>query len=75
MALAQAILAISNLMELEVVAEGVETQAQLAFLRQHGCQIAQGWLFGRAVPAQELPGLLGTGCGVAPSASRIAAMH
>lgn len=74
-ALAQAILAVSNLMELEVVAEGVETQAQLAFLRQHGCQIAQGWLFGRAVPAQELPGLLGTGCGVAPSASRIAVMH
>ncbi|WP_167583855.1 putative bifunctional diguanylate cyclase/phosphodiesterase [Kineococcus rubinsiae] len=36
---------------LEVVAEGVEEQAQLDLLRELGCDAAQGWLFARAVPA------------------------
>ncbi len=40
------------------VAEGVETVEQFAALRALGCGYGQGWLFGRAVPAAELPALV-----------------
>ena len=43
-----------------LVAEGVETQAQLDFLRTHGCETYQGWLFSKALPALELTHLLTT---------------
>jgi EAL domain-containing protein (putative c-di-GMP-specific phosphodiesterase class I) len=36
---------------LDVVAKGVETEAQAEMLRASGCRSAQGWLFGRAMPA------------------------
>jgi signal peptidase I len=43
---------------LKVVAEGVETEEQLAFLRSHLCTLAQGYLLGRPVPADEVTPLL-----------------
>ncbi|WP_038047127.1 bifunctional diguanylate cyclase/phosphodiesterase [Thioalkalivibrio sp. ALJ24] len=52
------ILAIARTMELDVVAEGVETPAQQDFLRQRGCRRFQGFLFHRAMPAQGLEALL-----------------
>jgi EAL domain-containing protein (putative c-di-GMP-specific phosphodiesterase class I) len=38
----------------EVVAEGVETLTQAQFLRMHGCDVLQGYLYARPVPASEL---------------------
>ena len=40
-------------LQLDVVAEGVETAEQAAFLRSIGCRLAQGYLFGRAVPPED----------------------
>jgi EAL domain-containing protein (putative c-di-GMP-specific phosphodiesterase class I) len=45
-------------MGLQVTAEGVETADQETFLRAAGCNVLQGFLFARAVPADELVGTL-----------------
>ncbi len=52
-ALAAAIIALGHELGLHVVAEGVETQAQSAFLLSRGCNVQQGHLFSRAIPADE----------------------
>ena len=44
---------------LNVIAEGVETEAQLGFLRQNGCMAYQGYLFSKPVPVEEFEALLG----------------
>ena len=49
----QTIIGMADNLGLEVIAEGVETQAQRAFLEQHGCALCQGYLFGRPVPLEE----------------------
>jgi len=59
-AIARAIIALAKSLGMALIAEGVETDTQLAFLRQYGCETYQGWLFSKAVPAQELTQLLQT---------------
>lgn len=57
-AIITAILALGRAMALDVVAEGVETAAQMRFLKEHRCRLFQGYLLSRPVPAQKIPELL-----------------
>ncbi|MDF9890882.1 UNVERIFIED_ORG: EAL domain-containing protein (putative c-di-GMP-specific phosphodiesterase class I) [Pseudomonas vranovensis] len=57
-AITRAIIAMAQSLDLQVVAEGVETHEQLEFLRKQGCNEVQGYLISRPVPAQELAELL-----------------
>ncbi|MCP5152019.1 MAG: EAL domain-containing protein [Ectothiorhodospiraceae bacterium] len=57
-AIATAVLRMAESMKLSVVAEGVETEAQLAFLEQERCDEVQGYFVSRPLPAQELTELM-----------------
>jgi EAL domain-containing protein (putative c-di-GMP-specific phosphodiesterase class I)/DNA-binding NarL/FixJ family response regulator len=57
-AIVGAILALGRSLDLHVVAEGVETLAQLQVLGHHGCEVAQGFYLCRPLPAEECRGLL-----------------
>jgi diguanylate cyclase (GGDEF)-like protein len=48
----QTIIGMARNLELEIVAEGVETQAQREFLERHGCRVWQGYLFGQPQPLE-----------------------
>lgn len=55
----QTIIALAQNFSMDVIAEGVETDVQLAFLRQHGCHAFQGYLFSKPVPVEQFEALLG----------------
>lgn len=59
-AIVRTIIAMAQGLNLEVIAEGVETDIQVAYLRNYGCKNFQGYLFGKPVPIEQFEaGLLG----------------
>jgi EAL domain-containing protein (putative c-di-GMP-specific phosphodiesterase class I) len=60
-AITKAIIDMAHTLKLAVVAEGVETAAQLDFLRAHQCDQIQGFYFSNPAPVAEMEGMLGLG--------------
>jgi diguanylate cyclase (GGDEF)-like protein/PAS domain S-box-containing protein len=53
-AIVAAILALAEALDMTTIVEGIETDEQLAFLREHRCPFGQGYLLGRPIPADQL---------------------
>jgi diguanylate cyclase (GGDEF)-like protein/PAS domain S-box-containing protein len=60
-AVTKSIIGVAHSMNLTVIAEGVETEQQLNFLRRYGCNVAQGLFFSAIVPPAEITSMLVTG--------------
>ena len=58
MVLSEAIIVMAHKLGLQVIAEGIETEAQRQLLSQAGCNYGQGYLFSRPIPAEEFEQLL-----------------
>lgn len=57
-AITTAVILLGHSLKMTVIAEGVETEAELAFLKQHQCDIMQGYLFSRPEPAPVIESML-----------------
>jgi len=71
-AIAAAIIAMAHSLNLEVIAEGVETEIQLAFVREHGCDAVQGYFYSPALPGEEIKEFLRTNLELMAGAARFA---
>jgi len=60
-AIVEAIVGMARALSLDVIAEGVENEAQLSEIERLGCDYAQGHLFARALPAERVSALMGEG--------------
>ncbi len=60
-AIVDTIISMASHLDLEVIAEGVETRFELAFLEEKGCQLYQGYLFSKPVPNKQFMELLKIG--------------
>jgi EAL domain-containing protein (putative c-di-GMP-specific phosphodiesterase class I) len=60
-AIAISIITLAHSLRRRVIAEGVETEAQLAVLQRHNCDAIQGYLFARPMPAERFMELLASG--------------
>lgn len=57
-AITEAVINLARCLDMEVVAEGVESAAQESFLAGHGCHVAQGFLYSHPMPAADVPSIL-----------------
>lgn len=57
-AIVTAVVALGHALDLEVIAEGVETPVQREYLHEHDCDLMQGYIFGKPMPAEEMEQLL-----------------
>jgi EAL domain-containing protein (putative c-di-GMP-specific phosphodiesterase class I) len=60
-AIVSSIIGLAHNLRLKVIAEGVENEEQLAYLRKHGCDRVQGYYFGEPLPAEDFSELLKKG--------------
>jgi diguanylate cyclase (GGDEF)-like protein len=68
--IAIAVIAMGHSLGLRVVAEGVETEEQLDYLRRHHCDEIQGYFFSRPVPAADFEAMLRAGKRLAPASAK-----
>ena len=68
-AIVMAIIQLARSLGLRTLAEGVETPEQLAFLRQHGCQLVQGYHFSKPLPPAQLLDFVRQRSSAAPASS------
>jgi len=54
MVITEMIITLASQLNLDIVAEGVETEEQAAFLKEKGCHLMQGYLFSEAIPEKEI---------------------
>ena len=66
LAIVEAVIGLARSLGMDVVAEGVETPAQLEVLRERGCHLIQGYLFARPMSRQALLHLLAGGPAMLP---------
>ena len=71
-AIAANVVSLAHALGLLAVAEGIESEEQLASMRELDCDLAQGFLFARPVPAAELGEMLAANTGTKTSAPRAA---
>ncbi len=56
--LVETMITMASKLGIQCLAEGIETEAQLAFLREHGCQVGQGFLYSKPLPMAQFNALL-----------------
>ena len=66
-AIARAVVGMAHSLNMSVIAEGVETEGQLGYLRAIGCEEIQGYYFSRPLPEDEFVALLRDGRGIMPA--------
>ena len=69
----QAIISLAHGLRLKVVAEGVETQAQVDLLKDMGCELAQGYLYSKPIAAEAIEQLLRDNSAACIAATRLKA--